>query len=49
MKEQITLCTFCFRDYIDAGYKLERDYTELQKDECDKCERMGWVYLIDRD
>lgn len=49
MKEQITLCSRCASDYREAGYKLTRDYTAKEKDECYICRRSGWEYYIDHD
>jgi hypothetical protein len=48
MKEQITLCSRCLADYLAAGFFIARDWSEGKKDACDKCGRMGWVYLIER-
>jgi MinD superfamily P-loop ATPase len=48
MKEQITLCRRCADDYRRAGIKIERDPDEMYMDKCDKCNRCGFVYLIER-
>jgi hypothetical protein len=41
-----TLCYRCKQNYIEAGIKLERDYSVKYKDTCDICGRLGWDYYI---
>lgn len=49
MKEQICLCHRCAAEYRQANIKIQRDYKEIYMDKCDKCERCGWWYLIERE
>jgi len=48
MNEQRTLCYRCANDYRDAGYILKSIAYQAHKQECFKCNRMGWTYLIER-
>lgn len=44
---EITLCRRCQSDYDLAGYSFKVKYP-LQREECDKCERMGVLGTIDK-
>lgn len=44
--EQRTLCYRCKQNYIDAGIRVERDYSVKYKDTCDICNKLGWQYWI---
>jgi hypothetical protein len=48
MKEPICLCRRCADDYRYAGYKLIPDYSVTEKEPCEKCGRLGFIYLIER-
>jgi len=49
MKEQITLCARCAKEYRMAGYRIRPDYTVDIKEPCEKCGRPGFTYWIIRD
>lgn len=43
-KDYRTLCHKCSQDMRDAGYVLKR--IGDVKEECDKCYRQGWTYIL---
>lgn len=47
MKDQRTLCGRCAKEYRQAGYYVDRDYTVEDKQPCDKCGRLGWCYWVE--
>lgn len=40
-------CNKCAQDIRDAGYKLLRTDKKV-KEECDKCHRQGYEYILKR-
>lgn len=38
--DERTLCSRCISDYRDSGYRVNAIYP-LQREECDKCNRIG--------
>jgi hypothetical protein len=44
----ICLCGRCLSDYLHAGYRVRRDWTVRTKEPCERCDRLGWVYGIER-
>lgn len=41
-----TLCAQCADDYRSAGYVITLCRNQTHKQQCDKCDRMGWVYAV---
>ena len=46
-KDERCLCGRCKADYETAGYTVIRLYEIKYKDTCDKCDRLGWFYLVE--
>ena len=46
MVEPRCLCSRCLSDYIRAGYIVKRVYSVTVKDDCEKCNKTGWTYII---
>ncbi len=45
-KRSITLCYRCRKDYEGAGFIIERDYSNSNQSQCDKCNRQGYDYWV---